>query len=63
MGGVLRALGVRVRRVDDLDERALFLPKSKLLLLDYMLSEAEATDAADRAVLAACLQESDTHLE
>jgi hypothetical protein len=48
--GLLKTLGVRIRRVADLDERALYLKDRKLLLLDYELSDQEVSDAIDRVL-------------
>lgn len=47
MCGLLRAMGVRIRRVADLEEGALYLPNEKLLLLDIELTEEEVTYAID----------------
>lgn len=45
--GVLIAAGIRVRRVADLEEGALYLKKSKLLLLDNDLPDASVDAAVD----------------
>lgn len=47
MCGLLRAMGVRIRRVADLEEGALYLPVEKLLLLDIELTDGEVNDAID----------------
>lgn len=53
MQGVLKALGVRVRRIADLDEGALYLSNSRILLLDLELSESEITQAMDDVLFSA----------
>lgn len=47
MNGILKVLGVRIRRVADLDEGAIYLPDNKLLLLDIELSQECVTVAID----------------
>ncbi len=47
MCGLLKALGVRVRRVADLDEGALYLPTQMILLLDIEMSDEEITQTID----------------
>lgn len=47
MCGLLSALGVRIRRVADLDEGVLYFSKTKLLLIDFELSDEEVADAID----------------
>jgi hypothetical protein len=50
MCGLLKMLGVRIRRVADLDEGALYFSERRLLLLDFELSDEDATDAIDRVL-------------
>lgn len=50
MSGLLKAWGVRVRRVADVDEGAIYLPNHKLLLLDIELTDAQISDAIDSVV-------------
>lgn len=54
MCGLLKALGVRVRRVADLEEGALYLDRSRLLLLDFQMPDEDVKIALDQAFLAAC---------
>lgn len=45
--GLLSTLGVRVRRVADLREGALYVADRKLLLLDIELSDSQIAQAMD----------------
>lgn len=45
--GILSALGVRIRRVADLSEGALYYADEKLLLLDIELGDRETRAALD----------------
>lgn len=45
--GLLSSLGVRVRRIADLREGALYVADRKLLLLDVELSDLQAAEAID----------------
>lgn len=49
--GLLKTLGVRVRRIADLDEGALYVEDRRLLLLDFDLTDEQVIEAID-AVLA-----------
>lgn len=50
MCGLLSALGVRVRRVADLDEGAVYVPEMKLLFLDFEMTDEDITDALDQVL-------------
>lgn len=50
---LLEAMGVRVRHVVDLSEGALFLKKSKLLLLDIDISHDEINQVIEEVLPAA----------
>jgi hypothetical protein len=45
--GLLSALGVRVRRVADLREGAIYIADRKLLLLDIELTDHQIAEAID----------------
>ena len=45
--GLLKSLGVRIRRVADMNEGAIYLPNHKLLLLDIELSDELVSDAIE----------------
>lgn len=47
MCGLLSALGVRIRRVADLDEGALYFSKTKLLLLDFEMGDEDVAEVID----------------
>lgn len=47
MCGLLKALGVRVRRVADLDEGAIYVKESRLLLLDFNMTDEHIDRAMD----------------
>ena len=47
---LLQALGVRIRRVTDLGERALNLPRHELLLLDFNLTDRQISAAIDNVL-------------
>lgn len=46
--GVLQALGIRVRKVPDLEEGALYFSDNKLLLIDVCMDDEEISDALDQ---------------
>ena len=48
--GVLHALGVRVRRVADLDEGAIYIARFRMLLLDDNLNDTQAEKAVDQVL-------------
>lgn len=48
--GLLKSLGVRIRRIADLEEQALYIEESKLLLLDIELDDAQITDVIDQVL-------------
>ena len=50
MCGLLKALGVRTRRVADLSEGKLYVPDRQLLLFDFELSEVDVIAAMDRLI-------------
>ena len=50
MCGFLKTLGVRIRRVADMDEGAIYLPNHKILLLDIELTAEQVTDAIDAVI-------------
>jgi len=43
----LQALGIRVRRVVDLDEKAVYLPRYEILLLDAELTDFQVSGAIE----------------
>lgn len=49
--GLLKALGVRIRRVADLDEGAIYLSRSKILLLDLEMDDRQIVEAIDEVFL------------
>lgn len=48
MRGRLKTLGVRVRRVADLEEGAIYLPSQKVLLLDIEMTDKDIDDAIEQ---------------
>jgi len=51
---VLGALGVRVKRVKDLDEGAVYVSDRRLLFLDDLMPDYEVSAVADRVFQSAC---------
>lgn len=47
---LLEALGVRIRRVAALDEKALYLQKRELLLIDDNLTDQQISAAVDEVL-------------
>lgn len=50
MCGLLKTLGIRVRRVADVHEGAIYLPNHKLLLLDIEMSDEQISEAIDAVI-------------
>ena len=48
--GLLETLGVRIRRVAELDEGALYIQQCRLLLLDIELTDKQVTEAQERVL-------------
>lgn len=48
--GLLRALGVRVRRLADLEEGAIYIADRSLLLLDIDLSDCQIRRAIEKVL-------------